>query len=86
MDDNLQTSIFVDSPSRNTNTLSLVNSSQYSPDPPTPFVGQIFPDLESGRQFYFSYAGHSGFDVRRSSSKYYDSVLQTKKFVCSKQE
>ncbi|KMZ58951.1 hypothetical protein ZOSMA_71G00200 [Zostera marina] len=86
MDDDVQTSISIDSFSRNTNALSIVNSNDTSPPPPIPYVGQIFPDLESGRQFYYYYAGYAGFDhVRRYSSKLIDSVIQSMKFVCSKQ-
>ncbi|KMZ71471.1 hypothetical protein ZOSMA_17G00260 [Zostera marina] len=85
MDDDVHTSISIDSPSCNTNALSIVKSNDTSPPPPIPYVGQIFPDLESGRQFYYCYAGYAGFDVRRYFSKLVDSVIQSKKFVCSKQ-
>ncbi|KMZ75131.1 hypothetical protein ZOSMA_118G00080 [Zostera marina] len=85
MDDDVHTSISIDSPSRNTNALSIVNSNDTSPPPPIPYVGQIFPDLESDRQFYYCYVGYAGFDVRRYSSKLIDPVIQSKKFVCSKQ-
>ncbi|KAK9665095.1 hypothetical protein RND81_14G089900 [Saponaria officinalis] len=52
----------------------------------TPYIGQLFVDLEEVVQFYKMYALACGFDVRRyTTKKWHDGSVKSKLLVCNRQ-
>ncbi|KMZ59516.1 hypothetical protein ZOSMA_67G00070 [Zostera marina] len=63
--------------------LSMVDSTKI--ESTVPYIGQSFDSVDEGEQFYFKYAHHKGFNVRKGSTVRKNNELKKRLLYCCKQ-